>query len=438
MTSNTVKKYRLLKDWFMPSRTIPAGTIYEEYTPNRSYWNSKYNHFITTTSIGSHGWFEEVKEPIPAKVIISCLQPHDDFREKNGWDAFWYQFRSSHSLKGKPELLIIEAIEKALNPTKPTTDTEEIEGYAKVMWSEEGYLAVRYKGKAYETIKQKSDTEEDKCVFNSEKLNERLEQIEQLEEAFNAGRLTHPLAGFKYDTFRDYCNSKAEGLIELLNTKQSHTNLKEGKEEDKKGWEILTCFDGVNELTVHDFIPTNNKNNSELCLGNIMQCKIHSVKRLKDGEVFTVGDKVNCDKCPESFSHQTIEKFQIADKGFMIASCAGVATSINNISKLPQPEPKDNSKVLHISDDGKEMRKGDKEFIVDVNSFEIVQLPSSEILNDEFRKENKIFSTKEAAENWVVWNKPTHSLASIMAKSLYTGREGSYIFNIEDIKLSSK
>jgi hypothetical protein len=70
--------------------------------------------------------------------------------------------------------------------------------------------------------------------------------------------------------------------------------------------------------------------------------KIHSVKRLSDGEVFTIGDKVNCDKCPESFSKQTIEKFIIADKGFMIASCAGVATSINNISKVTeQPKNKD-------------------------------------------------------------------------------------------------
>lgn len=69
--------------------------------------------------------------------------------------------------------------------------------------------------------------------------------------------------------------------------------------------------------------------------------KIIQVARKSDNEVFTVGDVVNCDKCPPSFSQQVIEKFQIADKGFMIASCAGVATSINNISKkAPKEEQK--------------------------------------------------------------------------------------------------
>jgi hypothetical protein len=103
------------------------------------------------------------------------------------------------------------------------------------------------------------------------------------------------------------------------------------EEQQPKEWEVISYFR-----------PKDKSYSSIPALYEGDNTEIHSVKRLSDGEVFTIGGKVNCDKCPESFSKQTIEKFIIADKGFMIASCAGVATSINNISKVTeQPKDKD-------------------------------------------------------------------------------------------------
>jgi len=68
---------------------------------------------------------------------------------------------------------------------------------------------------------------------------------------------------------------------------------------------------------------------------------IYSVKRLSDGKVFTIGDEVNCDKCPKSFSKQKIEKFIVSETGVMVASCAGVDTSINNMSHLTEQPAQD-------------------------------------------------------------------------------------------------
>lgn len=128
------------------------------------------------------------------------------------------------------------------------------------------------------------------------------------------------------------------------------------KEQPKPDWEILSFQDYKNTgeyfTRCHDAYWRTAMLNSAYTIDKLLKenYPIHSVKRLSDGEVFSVGDKVNCDKCPESFSKQTIEKFIIADKGFMIASCGGVATSIKNISKIP---PKEEQVPIKVEIEGK-------------------------------------------------------------------------------------
>lgn len=79
-----------------------------------------------------------------------------------------------------------------------------------------------------------------------------------METVFNASRLNHPMAGMKFDTFQDYYKSLPEN--QALNV--------EDKTVDAKEYEILSW--------------------------NLPQFGggIHSVKRLSDGEVFTIGDDV--------------------------------------------------------------------------------------------------------------------------------------------------
>jgi len=49
--------------------------------------------------------------------------------------------------------------------------------------------------------------EDDGCVFDAEKINAQIDKLKAMEDAFNESRLTHPMVGFKHDTFQDYLNS---------------------------------------------------------------------------------------------------------------------------------------------------------------------------------------------------------------------------------------
>lgn len=117
--------------------------------------------------------------------------------------------------------------------------------------------------------------------------------------------------------------------------------------------------------------------------------------------ILTVGDNTN---------HGNIISFEIIDND-MYAKCSRGFFNIKELSVLPTPTPQEQDKpVLHISDDGKEMREGDYEAIVDLSSFALIELKSTKIFNEDFRKDNKLFSTKEAAEQFILENKPCFSL----------------------------
>lgn len=58
--------------------------------------------------------------------------------------------------------------------------------------------------------------EEDKCVFDVDKIYDRIKHLNEMEECFNAARLTHPMVGFKFDTFQDYSKSKMPEWVSKL------------------------------------------------------------------------------------------------------------------------------------------------------------------------------------------------------------------------------
>lgn len=170
-----------------------------------------------------------------------------------------------------------------------------------------------------------------------------------MKSVWDAARKATPLYDhikYHYFDFKEYQESLPE-------------NKPQESKQDSKGW-IIESFRGIgnnnkglftlDKLDGLYYFDTWKENKVEGMALHEMNydtsaksVEIFQVRRLSDGEVFSVGDKVNCDKCPESFSQQTIEKFQLGHSGVMIASCAGVATSINNISKLPlteQPKPR--------------------------------------------------------------------------------------------------
>lgn len=134
---------------------------------------------------------------------------------------------------------------------------------------------------------------------------------------------------------------------------------------------------------------------------------IHSIKRLSDGEIFSVGDKVTyIDK--SSYSNYIIgdffikkDKLLVRSEGFLICEY------LEDIKKAKQP--------LFITDDGKELFLGDTFYSTDTkyteNEFIIRPYKIDEFFNKHIYKNS--FSTKEAAQKWIDENKPKYSKKQI-------------------------
>lgn len=126
-------------------------------------------------------------------------------------------------------------------------------------------------------------------------------------------------------------------------------------------------------------------------------CPIHSVKRLSDGAIFTVGDWLN-----DGALDMQIGSIRIEGQQCILTGSAG---SINLI------DAKKKRTVLFKTADGKEAFEGDEIFILSTNTWGIgsVHMPPCapyEGTNGQF----KYFSTREAAQSYVVERKPCLSL----------------------------
>tara|TARA_R110000868_G_scaffold1452_5_gene11425 strand:- start:7167 stop:8054 length:888 start_codon:yes stop_codon:yes gene_type:complete len=129
------------------------------------------------------------------------------------------------------------------------------------------------------------------------------------------------------------------------------------------------------------------------------QChSIHSVKRLSDGEVFTVGDRVRVTECGsiktvDSIAVENISTF--LKNGAWIFYNTGVC-HLDGVTKVKQP--------IFLTHDGKDIFAGDKLWWVNKKTFYskyFVPTPSVTFFSDL----NAYFLTKEAAEDYVEKNK---------------------------------
>jgi hypothetical protein len=160
---------------------------------------------------------------------------------------------------------------------------------------------------------------------------------------------------------------------------------------------------------------------------------INSVK--SGGEVFSVRETVLWDDKPV-----LINGFEISHgnhsvrEAMMFYTIRGNNCNILYAKKLPPIEQEVKNPVLFTTEDGQNVYEN-----IDL-LWRVFTKPSSyecwkpyEMERPNYKVDGeKYFAAKEAAEQYIQWNKPQHSLASIMAKSIYTGKEGSYRFNIED------
>jgi hypothetical protein len=133
---------------------------------------------------------------------------------------------------------------------------------------------------------------------------------------------------------------------------------------------------------------------------NMDHFNIHSVKRLSDGEVFTVGDKVTFSTKYPNFN---IEKIIYDEKEKTIelrGNSLFCSLLQSNVQKVKKP--------IFTTEDGVDIFKGDIIFVVH-ESFRIEKFSA---LNS--ARYHKKFSTKEAAEEYVLMNKPCLSINDVL------------------------
>ncbi len=212
----------------------------------------------------------------------------------------------------------------------------------------------------------------------------------------------------------DYYKSKNYDLIHKYFVELSS----EWEEITEKDYEILSFKNTNTDNLVK--LQNNNKYNIknrgiytlEECLG-FKYLTIYSISRLSDNQVFTVGDDII-----EQGEHSKIKSFKIIVNDLAIRIKHQVTKGLSTIFQFSKFEHYIPKKVLFTTKDGKKVFEGDKVYIVIVDDDNNIstneegkhfesQICSSEHGGTRYEfVQNRCFSTKEAAEDWIFKNKP--------------------------------
>lgn len=145
--------------------------------------------------------------------------------------------------------------------------------------------------------------------------------------------------------------------------------------------------------------------NAEHYLNSGYHHYIVSVKRLSDGEIFTVGDTIHSN----DFKPTKLEKITIRDNGSIAMWGKYHSNMLGEIGlascRIKQP--------LFTTEDGVDIYKGDIAVPLDPKTFRIFA-PTSYNTGESIRFGNYLyFSTKEATEEYILMNKPCLSINDI-------------------------
>lgn len=255
-----MKRYRLLKDICSPIFNIQKGMIFAKTGSAINYEDGAYTYgndgmypLHPNTVENNTEWFELIPEepvnkPLPEKVKIKGVWRDKEYINSPSYRYLFYTSKENNQLSEETLEKVKQAIEKALNGEDTVV--------GKTWWQK---LGIKFDGLTYshpdivgsysnldtvmeflETVKPKTDTVvEDKgndlCIrfeykgkpygwdmpkkewadwidaqINYEKRYTQQEVDAIREATWEAARLTHPLAGMKYDTFQDYLKSLHE------------------------------------------------------------------------------------------------------------------------------------------------------------------------------------------------------------------------------------
>lgn len=132
---------------------------------------------------------------------------------------------------------------------------------------------------------------------------------------------------------------------------------------------------------------------------------IISVRRLSDNCIFSIGD---------NYQQGEIKKIILSNGSIIICTYmpSGYTTCNILLSEVNKAEPK--KQLILTTEDGIDIFEGDKEFDVDLKTFEINETNAIKITSNEWHNSNVAFSTKEAAEEYINTNKPCLSVKDII------------------------
>lgn len=127
--------------------------------------------------------------------------------------------------------------------------------------------------------------------------------------------------------------------------------------------------------------------------------KIHSVRRKSDGEIFTIGDKV-------IGYNNSIAKIKTIDLVGEVSLNIGTdkheGFSLKNLKKAKQP--------IFQTEDGVDIFEGNTYYKVVNETFQLLTMENTS-KGESLR--SKIFSTKEKAEEYILYNKPLLTLKDV-------------------------
>lgn len=192
--------------------------------------------------------------------------------------------------------------------------------------------------------------------------------------------------------------------------------------EEKKDYEVLSVI-GMGGSVVYKKNYTYPE-----CFDTLVKStnnfSIHSVKRLSDGEVFTVGDMVETAVLTKP---GVITSISLMFGTKMCLTVDSITSHISNFQKVKKP--------LFTTEDGVEIFEGDT--IYGINNDWVVFSHYNDLQNKiKIWGVKPIFSTKEKAEEYVLLNKPCLSLNDVSRGGVHCVEVsiGKNVFNFGEMK----
>lgn len=214
--------------------------------------------------------------------------------------------------------------------------------------------------------------------------------------------------GMKHERFaihQDWVENNTEWFVsmsEIINKAKSISGYRSDipQHTDNKDWEILSYLSSnYTPIFLKDF-PNPDRT-----------LPIHSVKRLSDGEVFTIGDIV-FSKVQTEDDYFQIHKFQVVNEIVIYAN----SCPFDNLVKLPKQK-----QILFRTENGRPIHKGDSFWWVDTDIYTFGWSIADEITNKMYFHNHKTFNSESDAKEYIIMNKPCLSVKEVIDFSKLNG-----------------